>query len=234
MSTVQITTPHPTPARQRSSRRLARILARPGWVILTLLSLLTVKFVSDYLAFDPELYFAEQRELYLRREFVLGVHVLCGMLAMIIGPFQFIQRIRRRFVRLHRGLGATYVAAATGLGLSGFVLAPTAYTGIVASLGFTFLDLAMLATTWTALRMVLAHRYADHRRWMIRSYSLIFAAAMLRLLSLIYFTLSGAGLVAFSFETAYAGIAWLCWVPNILLAVWFTRRRTADPEASMG
>ena len=233
MSTVQITTPHTTPARQRSSRRLAQILARPGWVILTLLSLLTVKFVSDYLAFDPELYFAEQRELYLRREFVLGVHVLCGMLAMIIGPFQFIQRTRRRFVRLHRGLGATYVAAATGLGLSGFVLAPTAYTGIVASLGFTFLDLAMLATTWTALRMVLAHRYADHRRWMIRSYSLIFAAAMLRLLSLIYYTLSGAGLVAFSFETAYAGIAWLCWVPNILLAVWFTRRRTADPAASM-
>ena len=228
MSSVQTTSPPAAPVRQRSSRRLARILARPGWVILALLSLLTVKFVAGYLTFDPELYFSEQRELYLRREFVLGVHVLCGILAMIIGPFQFIRRIRRRFVRLHRSLGATYLAAATGLGLSGLILAPTAYTGIVASLGFTFLDLAMLATTWTALRMVLAGRYADHRRWMIRSYSLIFAAAMLRLQTLVYYNLSGAGLVAFPFETAYAGIAWLCWVPNILLAVWFTRRRKGD------
>ena len=162
------------------------------------------------------------------------MHVACGILLMIIGPFQFIGRIRRRFVRLHRTLGVTYLTAATGLGLSGLALAPTAYTGIVASLGFTFLDLAMLLTTWTALRMVLAHRYSDHRRWMIRSYSLMFAAPMLRLLSLIYYTLSGAGLVSFSFETAYAGIAWLCWVPNILLAVWFTRRRKGDQWVTRG
>jgi hypothetical protein len=104
----------------------------------------------------------------------------------------------------------------------------------VAALGFTLLDLAMLFTTWTALRMVLAHRYADHRRWMIRSYSLMFAGVMLRLLSLGYSNLSEAGLVSFSFETAYAGIAWLCWVPNILLALWFTRQRKGDSWASRG
>ena len=160
--------------------------------------------------------------------------MLCGILLLIIGPFQFIGWIRRRLVPLHRTLGATYLAAATGLGVSGLILAPTAYTGIGASLGFTFLDLAMLLTTWTAFRMILAHRYAEHRRWMIRSYSLMFAAPMLRLLSLIYYTLLDAGLVAFSFETAYAGIAWLCWVPNILLAVWFTRRRKGDQWATSG
>ena len=33
--------------------------------------------------------------------------------------------------------------------------APTAYTGLVASAGFTVLDLAMLFTTWTAVRMVM-------------------------------------------------------------------------------
>ncbi len=233
-SAVQTASPPGAPAQQGASRRLARILARPGWVILTLLSLVTISFVAHYLTFDPESYFAEQRELYLRREFVLGVHVLCGILLLIIGPFQFIGWIRRRLVPLHRTLGATYLAAATGLGVSGLILAPTAYTGIGASLGFTFLDLAMLLTTWTAFRMILAHRYAEHRRWMIRSYSLMFAAPMLRLLSLIYYTLLDAGLVAFSFETAYAGIAWLCWVPNILLAVWFTRRRKGDQWATSG
>ena len=78
------------------------------------------------------------------------MHVLSGMLALLIGPFQFVRRLRRRFVRVHRFMGATYVASATALGVSGLILAPTAYTGLVASAGFTVLGLAMLFTTWTA------------------------------------------------------------------------------------
>jgi len=86
------------------------------------------------------------------------------------------------------------------------------------------LGLSVLFTTWTALRMVLARRIGDHRRWMIRSFSLIFAGVMLRILSPFYDVLSGVGLVSFSFETAYAWIAWLSWVPNLMIAVWFTRQ----------
>ena len=60
---------------------------------------------------------------------------------------------------------------------------------------------------------------------MILSFSLIWAGVMLRVLSPTYFALAGTGLVHFSFETAYAGIAWLCWVPNLLIALWITRSR---------
>jgi uncharacterized membrane protein len=191
---------------------------------MTLLSLTTIAFVARYLAFNPDTYFPEQREVYMRREFVLGVHVLCGMLALAIGPFQFVGRIRRRFVRVHRSLGAVYIASCTGLGLSGLVLATTSYPSWVTSLGFGLLGLSMLFTTWTALRMILARRFADHRRWMIRSFALLFAAVSLRIMTPLYGLLSGAGLVSFSFATAYTWISWLCWVPNLLLAVWFTRR----------
>jgi len=224
MTTVEQTTTRPIRVDPPRRRRLARYLAKPGWVIMTLLALVTITFVAPYLAFNPETYFPEQREVYMRREFVLGVHVVCGILALAIGPFQFVGRIRRRFVRVHRSLGAAYVASCTGLGLSGLVLATTSYPSWVTSLGFGLLGLSMLLTTWTALRMVLAGRYGDHRRWMIRSFSLIFAGVMLRVLTPIYGVLSGAGLVSFSFATAYTWIAWLCWVPNLLLAVWFTRR----------
>jgi hypothetical protein len=51
------------------------------------------------------------------------------------------------------------VASATALGVSGLILAPTAYTGLVASAGFTVLDLAKLFTTWTAVRMVMTGRF---------------------------------------------------------------------------
>ena len=224
MTAVDHTTTHPTPVGPRTGRRIAQHLVKPGWVIMTLLSLTTIAFVARYLAFNQDSYFPEQREVYMRREFVLGVHVLSGMLALVIGPFQFVARLRRRFLRIHRFLGATYIASCTGLGLSGLVLATTSYPGWVTSLGFGLLGLSMLFTTWTALRMVLAHRIVDHRRWMIRSFSLIFAAVMLRIMTPLYGVLSSAGLVSFSFATAYTWIAWLCWLPNLLTAIWFTRR----------
>jgi uncharacterized membrane protein len=226
MSTIERSHQRIAPDRPRSQGRLARQLARPGWVIMTLGCVyIAIFFASRYLMFDPDVYFTQQREAYLEHEFALGVHVLSGILALLIGPFQFVGRLRRRFVRVHRFMGATYVASATALGVSGLILAPAAYTGLVASAGFTVLGLAMLFTTWTAVRMILAGRYAEHRRWMIRSFSLIMAGVMLRVWVPIYDVLAAAGIVDFSFETAYAGIAWMCWVPNLLLAIWFTRHR---------
>jgi uncharacterized membrane protein len=222
MTAVDQTTIRSIPVVPR--RRPAQWLAKPGWVIMTILSLMTIAFVARYLAFNPDTYFPEQRDVYMRREFVLGVHVLSGMLALITGPFQFVSKIRRQFLRLHRVLGVIYIASCTGLGLSGLILATTSYAGWTTSLAFGLLGLSMLFTTWTALRMVLARRIDDHRRWMIRSFSLIFAGVMLRVLSPIYEVLVGIGLVSFSFETAYAWIAWLSWVPNLLIALWFTRR----------
>jgi hypothetical protein len=224
MSTIERTSERTGLDRPRLRSRLARRLAGPGWVIMTLACILITLVVSRYLTFNPEVYFPEQRATYLQREFALGVHVLSGMIALLIGPFQFVGRLRRRFVRMHRYMGASYVASATGLGVSGLILAPTAYTGLVASAGFTILDLAMLFTTWTAVRMIFASRYGEHRRWMIRSFSLILAGVMLRVWVPIYGALAAASIVNFSFETAYAAIAWLCWVPNLLLAIWFTRK----------
>jgi len=191
---------------------------------MTILSLVTIAFVVRYLAFNPDTYFPEQRQVYQQREFILGVHVLSGMLALLVGPFQFVRKIRHRFLPVHRSLGVVYIASCTGLGLSGLALATTSFGGWSTSLAFGLLGLSMLFTTWTALRMVLAGRIGDHRRWMIRSFSLIFAGVMLRVLSPIYGLLSGVGLVSFSFETAYTWIAWLCWVPNLLIAMWITRR----------
>jgi uncharacterized membrane protein len=223
MSTVERTSQFANADDHRRQGRLARRLAGPGWVIMTLACVYIAVAVSRYLTFDPEVYFSQQREPYLEHEFALGVHVLSGILALLIGPFQFVRRLRHRFVRVHRFMGATYVASATALGVSGLILAPTAYTGRVASAGFTVLDLLMLFTTWTAVRMILAGRYGEHRRWMIRSFSLIMAGVMLRVWTPTYVALAALGIVDFSFETAYATIAWLCWVPNLLLAIWFTR-----------
>ena len=219
---TRVRTPLDRPRPQRGG--VSRRAQAAGWVIMALACVYIAVAMSRYLSFDPDVYFPEQLQNYVRLEFVLGVHVLCGMLALLIGPFQFVRRLRRRFVRLHRACGAVYLASATGLGVSGLILAPTAYTGLGASVAFALLGLGTLFTTWTALRMVLAGRYAEHRRWMIRSFSLIMAGVMLRVWMPLYGGLAAVGLVHFSYATAYAAVAWLCWVPNLLIALWITRR----------
>jgi hypothetical protein len=57
------------------------------------------------------------------------------------------------------------------------------------------------------------------------------AGVMLRVWMPLYVGLAAVGLVRFSYETAYATVAWLCWVPNLLIALWITRRRV-EPAAA--
>lgn len=99
-------------------------------------------------------------------------------------------------------------------GLSGLYISQFAFGGPAARLGF-----AMLAVCWlyTGLRAFLAIRrrgVSEHRRWMVRNYSLSFAAVTLR----VYIPLSV--IAGIEFSTAYAVIAWLHWVPNLIVAEW--------------
>ena len=65
MTAIDHTTTRPIPVDPRWGRRVAQHLAKPGWVIMTLLSLTTIAFVARYLAFNPDSYFPEQREVYI-------------------------------------------------------------------------------------------------------------------------------------------------------------------------
>jgi len=59
MTAVDHTITRPTPILPRRHRRLAHVLAKPGWVIMTIVSLLTIFIVMRYLAFNPDTYFPE-------------------------------------------------------------------------------------------------------------------------------------------------------------------------------
>ena len=76
------------------------------------------------------------------------------------------------------------------------------------------LALCWVGTTWVAYLQIRRGNVDVHRAWMVRSYALTLAAVTLRI-EIPLFLLSGI-----SFEEAYPVIAWLCWVPNLLVAEW--------------
>ena len=144
-------------------------------------------------------------------------HFLGGAVAIAIGALQFSTRIRTKFVTVHRWLGRTYVLAILVSGTAGLLLAINSTGGVLARWGFGLLAVAWLASTFTAYRHIRNGRVAAHRQWMIRSYAITLAALTLR------FYLPAALLLDLPMGIAYQAIAWLCWVPNLLVAEWLIR-----------
>lgn len=146
-------------------------------------------------------------------------HIFLGGIALLSGMTQFSTRLRNRHLARHRLLGKIYVVACLTSGLAGLYIAQFATGGWIARLGFTLLALFWIITTWTAWRRILLRDTDAHQRWMIRSYALTFAAVTLRL----WIPLM-TGVFSMDFIPAYQIIAWLCWVPNLLVAEWIIQQ----------
>lgn len=106
-------------------------------------------------------------------------------------------------------------------GISGLYLSFYATGGLVAKLGFGLLSVFWLTSAYQALHRVKNKKMKDHRNWMIRNYSLTFAAVTLRIWLPLFIVLFGIE----QFELSYAVIAWLAWVPNLIIAELFIRQR---------
>lgn len=154
------------------------------------------------------------------RRTTLCMHAVAASLALLAGPWQFWSSRRGA---LHRWLGRGYAAMVLVGGITAVILALPAQTGVIASGGFFVLGILWLVTTAIGVQTILQRDVPGHRRWMIRSYGLTTAAITLR----IY--LPAAIALKLPMAAAYPAIAWLCWVPNALVAEAIARR--AAPPA---
>ncbi len=196
------------------------ILKNVGWSVMLLLALLMFVLASRYLTFDPEVYFPEQRAVYIAHTFGLMLHIVGAMLATILGPFQFLPQIRKgRFISVHRWLGRLYLLGVTSGGIGGLYMAFLAYGGLPTKLGFATLAILWLFSAFKAYQHIRNKEIQQHKAWMIRNYALTFAAVTLRLWQGVF---QVAGL---EFLTGYMIVAWLSWIPNLLVAQWLITRK---------
>lgn len=197
-----------------------------SWLIMTLLSI-GIALYALSAALLPT----------MRNDFVANMvsnssissvtHFFFGGIVLIAGAFQFHQGLRKRHLTLHRWLGRVYVIGVTLGGVAGLLLAVNSNGGLVAHFGFGMLAVLWLFTTLTAYLAARARDIDAHRAWMTRSYALTLAAVTLRL----YLPLSM--IAGIEFEAAYQAIAWLCWVPNLLIAEWFFVGKKSAVESGL-
>ena len=144
-----------------------------------------------------------------------GAHVVGGGVVLIIGGFQFWSRLRRAQPNLHRWLGRIYLTFVLFGGFAGLYLAPQSDGGVVAHFGFGMLAVVWLFSGWQAYAAIRRRDFVNHQAWMTRNFALAFAAVTLR----IYLGFFEAADVPF--EHAYPTVAWISWVPNLILVEWY-------------
>jgi uncharacterized membrane protein len=151
----------------------------------------------------------------------LPIHAGLAATALLVGPFQFLGGLRARRPRLHRILGRVYVGACLASAPAGLVLATGTDAGPIAQWGFGTLAVLWFAVTAHAFWLATQRRIAEHRRWMVRSFAMTFAAVTLRL----YLPIPPMFL-HMSFIEGYRYISWFSWTSNLLVAEIYLNWRT--------
>jgi uncharacterized membrane protein len=155
------------------------------------------------------------------------MHITLGGIALLIGWTQFSEKRRTNKPRLHRRVGKVYVLAALLSAIAGLYVALYATGGIVASLGFICLGITWFYTTIRAYIEIKSGHTDEHQKKMIYSYAACFSAVTLR----IY--LPFLVMLFHDFIKAYLVVAWLCWIPNIVVAWLLVKKIRTQKEKTI-
>ena len=146
-------------------------------------------------------------------------HISFGGIALLTGWTQFSRALRRAYLPWHRRLGMVYLVAVMCSAACGIYLAFYATGGWVTGLGFLLLGIFWILFTLLAYGAVLRKDFRMHGQWMVYSYAASFAAVTLRIWMPLLVLVFGEFLVS------YRIVAWLCWVPNLIFAYFWVKRR---------
>ncbi|MFN0131798.1 MAG: DUF2306 domain-containing protein [Phycisphaerales bacterium] len=206
-------------------------MARAGWWTMAVLSALVGVASWRFLFVDAGVLYADHakrlpgspgphfygllRDHWLR----FAGHFVFGPIALLVGPTQFLSGLRSRRPRLHRALGYVYVVSVLISGTAALALSAGSFGGLTTHVAFGMLAVMWVGATVKAVLAARARRFEEHRRWMVRSFALTLSAVTLRLWMPVFLVMG------YSFEAMYQTVAWLSWVPNVLVAEWLLNRR---------
>ncbi|WP_088341584.1 DUF2306 domain-containing protein [Robiginitalea sediminis] len=194
-----------------------------AWVAFGMLAIAIGLYPLAYLVMDPDMGLLASKSDALLADTAWNVafygHISFGGVALLTGWTQFSKALRRKYLLWHRRLGKVYLAAVLVSGACGVYLSFFATGGWQAGLGFFLLGVFWIGFTLLAYGAVIRRDFRQHGRWMVYSYAACFAAVALRIWMPILILVFG------EFLLAYRVVAWLCWVPNLIFAYFWVKRR---------
>ncbi|AZB34755.1 DUF2306 domain-containing protein [Chryseobacterium bernardetii] len=170
----------------------------------------------EYIPVNPNISFLmiKQTEVQQRPEYLyfFYAHVYTSIFVLLSG---FLAIIRKEFglKNFHTNMGKAYIllilllAAPSGLYMGFF-----ANGGALSKISFVILGFLWWFSTFKAYQLARQKRFKEHKQWMWRSFALTLSAITLRMWKVI---------IVYLFHPnpmdVYQIIAWLGWIPNILI-----------------
>ena len=149
------------------------------WAMFAVMALLVlgVIYTDERFLIDPK---DDEWQHIAPFQWWLLVHGVAGFVALLLGPFQFSERLRRSHTKLHRIMGRTYIGAiaiaapfAIYIGFGWDAEDHSAIEGVAQGGGW--LLCALLAFVYAVKRNI-----PRHKQWVARSYGFTFVFIMAR------------------------------------------------------
>ena len=181
------------------------------WVVFGLMTLFVI-WRRDSTLLDSHSFL---RQRYAPIPWLMMLHGIPGALALCLGVFQFSDRLRRRYLAVHRIVGRIYVgcvlisaplAIAVSIALADPILLPAT---IIQST-------VWVATTGTGLYCARTGKIQQHKEWMIRSYPMAMVFIFVRTIGEIP-AIARMGLIGVH-TVVWSCIAVACFLPSFLIS----------------
>lgn len=146
---------------------------------------------------------------------LMFLHGIPGALALFLGIFQFSNRLRARFLQVHRVMGRVYVGC-VAIAAPAAVVVATRLPIPTLTMASVIQATGWILTTATALYCVRTGRISQHREWMIRSYPFAAVFVFVRVVIAIP-AVARAGVLGLA-EVVWSCIAIACFLPSFMIA----------------
>ena len=182
------------------------------------------RITLEYIPFDKEASFLmiKQTEVQGRPEYLwfFYAHVYTSIFVLMAG---FLAILRKNFgiKDFHKSAGKIYIFLILILAApSGIYMGIFANGNFFAKLSFVILGSLWWFSTFKAFQLARSKKFKEHKKWMWRSFALTLSAITLRMWKVF---------IVYLFHPnpmdVYQIIAWLGWIPNILLIEFLIRKK---------
>ena len=199
-----------------------------AYLVLSVATFFMLQMVFDYASFRTDIDFLKYKQAYIgiplwRMSFY--THIFSSVLALAAGFTQFSPGVLKKHRKWHRVVGWIYATDILIINFPvGMVMAVYANGLLPTKIAFVLLDSVWFLFTYKAVVAARKGRFAEHKRFMIRSYAMTFSAITLRTWKIVLGHLFHPDPLSL-----YMTDAWMGFIPNLLFAEWWIRLRMSHP-----
>lgn len=174
--------------------------------------------------------FAALDDIFAWHSVLTMMHILPGLLFVTLGPLQFNTKLRGRHPRLHRVSGRIFLVAALIIGVTALVMsfAMPAIGGVLQAVATTVFSVYFLISLGMAFWRIRRREVAQHRRWMIRAFSIGIAVATIRPIIGMFFATSR--ITGWTPHQFFGVAFWIGFVLHAFLAEYWIRQTAPAAE----